>query len=72
MPLPFKKNREISAINGMTAYTIFSIKVLYVATLCLNRTLSCVDLVDVIKGDIPPGQAGPAPPPPPQCRPARQ
>ena len=41
----------------------------HLATLCLNGTLSCVDLVDVIMGDIPPGQAGPAPPPPMQACP---
>ena len=37
-----------------TTYTIFSIEVLYnLATLCLNGPLSCVDIVDVITGDIP-------------------
>ena len=37
-----------------TAYTIFSIKVLYnLATLCLSATFSCVDFKNVIMGDIP-------------------
>ena len=37
-------------------YTILSIKLLYIhniTTLCLNGTLSCVDFMDVIMGDIP-------------------
>ena len=36
-----------------TAYTIFSIKLVLVnlSELCLNGTLSCVDLMDVIMGD---------------------
>ena len=41
--------------NVNTAYAIFSIKLLIynLNTLCMNGTLSCVDLTDVIIGDIP-------------------
>ena len=40
--------------HGNTAYTIFSVKVLYIASPnCLNGRLSCVNFVDVIMGDIP-------------------
>ena len=33
--------------------TIFSMKLLYITTQCLIRTLPCVDFMDVIMGDIP-------------------
>ena len=38
-----------------TAYTIFNVTLLLynLTTLCLNGKLSCVDSMDVIKGDLP-------------------
>ena len=35
------------------AYTIFSIKLIYINLLCLNGTHSCVDFMDGIIGHIP-------------------
>ena len=66
--------RSQADYSPMLTPPIFSINMLYItglfinlATLCLNGTLSCVDLVDVIMGDIPPLQARLGqPPPPPQ------
>ena len=45
-------NLVIPHINTIYTYTIFSITLLHITTLCLNLTLPCVDLVDVIMGDI--------------------
>ena len=41
--------------HGLNGYSpvILSIKVLYLTTLCLSATLSCVDFMVVIMGDIP-------------------
>ena len=39
---------------------IFNIKLLYsLSSLCLNRTLSCVDFMDVIMGDMPDQERSP-------------